>query len=145
MAKRIAKSEAEDLLSSTYLIIFDKKNFELPNENDQAIHYFTACLNNNFKLYNSSFNRQKRGDIVFDSSFFETLQNEEESIVSQKTIVEFKDTLPDHERLLFELHYEDDLSLRSISEEFKSIGIDEHVIRRINTPLKEKIKTKWKQ
>ena len=146
VAKRIAKSEAEDLLSSTYLLIFDKKNFELPSNNDEAVHYFIMCLNNNFKLYNSNFNKQKRGsEIIQGEDFFSNLTDAEDSEINERSISEFKDTLPEHERILFELHYEDEISLLSISEEFKKIGIDRDILRRYHKPLKEKIKTKWKQ
>lgn len=145
VAKRIAKKEAEDLINSTYLIIFDKKNFKLPSNNEEAINYFITCLNNNYKFYNSSFNRQKRGDLTFESSYFEQLNQDEENDLNHVSIKEFKETLPEHERILFELRYEDEMSLLSISEEFKSIGLDRNVLRKIDKPLKEKIKSKWKK
>ena len=145
VAKRIAKSEAEDLLNSTYLVIFDKKNFELPKNNDEAVHYFIMCLNNNFKLYNSSFNRQKRGsEIVQGEEFFINLTDTSESEINEQSISEFKETLQEHERILFELQYEEGLSLFAISEAFK-MSDGRRTVQKLSEPLKEKIKTKWKQ
>lgn len=146
VAKRIAKKEAEDLLSSTYLSIFDKKDFELPSNNEEAIKYFVACLNNNYKFYKSSFNAEKRGkDLLVDSTFFEVVEIANENEITPSEVERFKETLPEHEQILFELHYECGVSIKSIAEEFKQISMDENVVRKLKKPIQNKIKDKWKQ
>lgn len=142
--KDIAKGEAEDLLNDTYIVIHNKKGFELPSDNDGAVKYFIKCLHNQYKLYNSSFNIQKRGAETVQLDDREIAQ-EIESEFNQEAINEFKSILEDHERLFYELHYEERVSLMEIAREFRKIGMDRNIINKINEPITKKIKQKWKQ
>lgn len=145
VAKRIAKSEAEDLLNNTYLIIFDKQNFELPDDNNGAIKYFVKCMSNNFSLSKSSFNSEKKKkEVAIENYFFESIQDDAEQEVSEKSITEFKSTLDEHEKIFFELHYEEEVSLRSIAKEFREISVDKEVVNKIKNRIKDKIIDKWK-
>ena len=143
-AKKIAQRDAEDLLNNTYISIFDKKDFQLPSDNEGAIKYFVKCLHMNYRFQKSSFNSEKRTKEILIDSYDNKELIEKNNEVDEVEITEFKDSLSEHELIVYELHYEDDVSLRSIAEEFKRVGLGEKTLRKINKNITDKINSKWK-
>nr|WP_298659794.1 hypothetical protein [uncultured Flavobacterium sp.] len=144
-AKKIAKNEAEDLVNCTYISIFDRKGFEFPQDNEGAVKVFVKYLHLNYTSQKRAFNADKRTREVLIGNYEAKDLIEDGSEVDEIELKEFKETLNEPELIVYELHYEEDISLRSIAEEFKRVGLGEKALRKINKNITEKINNKWKQ
>lgn len=145
VAKRIAPKHYHDLLTDTYLNL---TTANIPEQNEEFIKYFSRCMSNNYRNQNSSFN--KNFVIKEINCNFAVIQDVEEvckdDIYSE--LIDFKNSLPTHEEILFELHFEHELSYADIAKHLTAKSGYEITISsmfKLIKPIREKLKNKqWK-
>lgn len=166
-ARKISGNKADDVINETYLTLSNKK----PPVNDfEFVKWFTKTMDNNYKLRNSDFNKRYRSKELVCEEVPEQIENIDLDIFAEEIneetkelievasymrrdrallyldVLDFKNTLPLHEKYLFEVYFEHGLSTREISEmESKLSGYDfgyQRVNQMVNE-IKKKIKLKW--
>lgn len=170
------RSLAPELISCTYLYLVEK-NKEVPNKNEDFVKFFSTYMKNFFEWPNSDFNKSinTREYLTIDEHEFQIpdesalidieLMAEETNEFTKKIIeissnigkdktlkyietVEFKRTLSEPDKILFELYFEKELSTRKIatlySDEVHKMNYQS--VNQMVNKIKTKInKYKWKQ
>lgn len=145
VAKRIAPKHYHDLLTETYISLASAK---IPETNEEFIKYFSRCMSNNYRNQKSSFN--KNFVIKEINCNFVEAQTVEEVCKDEiyTELMAFKNSLPTHEEILFELHFEHELSYEEISKLLSGkSGYEIHwwSMMKLIKPIREKLKHKeWK-
>lgn len=175
VAKRITNRRdyklAGDLVNETYLHL-NIKQVPVPPNGDEFIKWFCKTMKNLYIWPNSNFNKSfkiqaidNEIDIIDSSAFNQINISVEETNEATKELIsvsssmpkdrmlkyihllEFKNSLPLHERYLFEIYYEKGLSCRDISKMESQISGQEINYQSINimvNSIKKKLK-EWKQ
>ena len=125
------REKGHDLMNDAYLHLH-KKTLVLKNDND-FVKYYRVCMKN---LWLDSF-KKKRIALV-DCEQVELIDSDDDLV---NDLEKFTQSLPLHERYLYELYYEDDMSIRMIAEE---VEISPSYIFDMIGDIKEKLKQKWK-
>jgi hypothetical protein len=138
-AKRITPQHYKELINETYIAIH---HITPPDNNQGFVKWYCKCMGNINKWQNSSFNQAiKINAINFTIDVAE--QNEPEQINPHL----IKETLAMHERELFSLHYEHNLSAKKIAlllEKENQTKESYQSYQRLINIMKTKIH-KWKQ
>ena len=145
VAKRIAPQHFHDLLTDTYLNVL---NANVPQDDQEFIKYFSRCMSNNYRNQKSTFNKNfviKEINCNFVHTFEVEDVNKDDLI---QELADFKKSLPTHEEILFELHFELNLSYADIAKKLSiKSGYDITVFSmfKLIKPIREKLKCKeWK-
>lgn len=132
------KDAASALISDSYLKIVDI-NGKYPVNNDEFVKWYSTCMKNYFLS-----SKRKRSPIFINIEAL-NLQSEETALldIDEEAVKRFKNNLPLHERILFELIEEIELSYQKIADMLS----DKHGIRwsrmdiyRLYKPVKQKFK-----
>jgi RNA polymerase sigma factor (sigma-70 family) len=121
--------KAHDLMNDTYLHLL-KKDVNLKND-DEFVKFYRVCMKN---LWLDSF--KKRKIVTVDSSNVELVETDY-SLITELEL--FKKGLPLHEKYLYELYFEDNLSTSVIAKE---VGISTTYIVNMVVDIKKKLKSK---
>lgn len=138
------KTKANDLISETYLNLHNK---QVPLIKNEFVKFFSKSMGNLNRWSRSSFNKFNNGKEILKE--VEVATEEEVCKYCLFNEIElFKDTLPPHEKKLFELYYEMQISTRKIASELTTefkIKVSSSSIDRLLLPVKIKVKEKkWK-
>lgn len=135
VARRICQPHAKELINETYISIH---HLQHPEQNIDFVKWFSKSMANNKKWSNSSFNKAIKINAT-------DLTHDVPEVIH--TQLDPTESLQMHEKELFLLHYEHDLSARQIAE---LIGKENNTVesyqsyQRLINIMKTKI-NKWKQ
>ena len=121
------KEKGHDLMNDTYLHLVNKAlNLE---SGEDFVKLYRVCMKN---IYLDSFKKRKVNLVNCEIlEYFET----DNGLINE--IETFKSKLPLHERYLFEVYYEEDLSVPLIASE---VGVGETYIYEIVRNISKKLK-----
>ena len=134
-----SKIEAQDILTETYLELHDK---QIKVSDNDFIRFFCGSMRNSKRWVNSNYNKIRSKEFLTDIDQNQTIEDEQIHV----DIEPFKQSIPTHESILFELYYEQNKSCQQISNELKETGYEIHYksIQKLIKPIKIKLKA-WKQ
>ena len=139
IAKRITPKHHKELINETYIAIH---HIAPPDNNQGFIKWFSKCMGNTHRWQNSVFNKAIK--IHANLYGYDVIDEQEPEPINPISI---KESLEMHERELFSLHFEHNLSAKKIAKLLEQEnGTEENYQsyqRMINT-MKTKI-NKWKQ
>lgn len=145
VAKRIAPQHFHDLLTDTYVNVLNAK---VPETDEEFVKYFSRCMSNNFRNQKSTFNKNfviKEINCTFAYSC-EGEEVDKDALLQE--LSEFKKQLPTHEQILFELHFELNLSYVEIAKKLtlkSGYEVSYASMFKLIKPIREKLKCKtWK-
>lgn len=170
-AKRITQRDnrrlAPDLINETYIVLHDKQT-KHPTVDFEFIKWYAKCMKNYYVWQNSTFNKHNRvkdsvelneshlidtTDLDLEIAFTTEETKElisissgmkQDRLLTYLQVIEFKETLPLHERYIFELYFENGLSARAMAEQLTKETGYVYNWQRLNVMVNS-IKTKIKQ
>lgn len=125
------QDKGHDLMNDAYIHL-RQKDVVLKSEQD-FVKYYRVCMRN---LWLDSLKKRK---IVFVDAKAIDIHEGNDEFLSELEL--FKKKLPLHERYLYELYFEEDMSIRMIADECE---ISPSYIFSMINDIKVKLKQKWK-
>lgn len=110
ITRRRNVSQATDLINSTFIRV---QALKAPESCAEFVKWFSTCMKNDYVWSQSEFN--KNNIIIGDELPMDIKEDEPQENRYQQVMV-FKKSLPLHEQYLFELYYEKDLSIQTITD-----------------------------